>query len=212
VPRPQPGPGPGIRLPTWAKRQPIHLWPLIAIRWLCLQIGRTKPGAADASPNPSPHSGLFPVFLALRHPLAATGCAAGARSSRLPFSILSLPFSPSALLMPPASRRKGARRTGARKEAFDGRGWRRREALRRCTRVAVRGPVEWPCDQCPLVRVRACASTRQQRCGSLIWTGGELAQEIGSAVGPLSPRVMAVVTATREPGRSLPSVHLSVFI
>ena len=62
-----------------------------------------------------------------------------------------LPFSPSALLTPPASRRKGARRIGARKRAFGGRGWRRREALRRCTRAAARGPVEWPCDRCPLV-------------------------------------------------------------
>ena len=35
------------------------------------------------------------------------------------------------------------------KGAFGGRGWRRREALRRCTRAAARGPVEWPCDRRP---------------------------------------------------------------
>ena len=87
-----------------------------------------------------------------------------------------LPFSPSALLTPPASRRKGARRIGARKRAFGGRGWRRREALRRCTRAAARGPVEWPCDRRPFgSSSHARASTRQQRRGSLIWTGGELA-------------------------------------
>jgi hypothetical protein len=60
-----------------------------------------------------------------------------------------LPFSPSALLTPPASCCKGARRTGARKRAFGGRGWRRREALRRRTRAAACGPVEWPCDRRP---------------------------------------------------------------
>ena len=74
-----------------------------------------------------------------------------ARRSPLPKTLahFCLPFSPSALLTPPASRRKGAQRTVARKGAFGGRGWRRREALRRCTRAAARGPVEWPCDRRP---------------------------------------------------------------
>ena len=106
VPRPQPGPGPGIRLPTWAKRQPIHLWPLIAIRRLCLQIGRTKPGAADASPNPSPFSSSFPLsppngVAAAEEKKGGGGCrqlrgggAAASAASLQPASLsISLPFS-----------------------------------------------------------------------------------------------------------------------
>ena len=139
-------------LGPWASRR----GPRLSTQRATLAPPRAQAATWAWAGNSSPRLGLIQPGKSWPFILMGRPCVTSAGSKPRPsvahpqtLAHFVLPFSPSALLTPPASRRKGARCTGARKEAYGGRGWRRREALRRCTRAAARGPVEWPCDRRP---------------------------------------------------------------